>query len=153
MYATARNNLLKLFTRLRDAGEVKPDFSDWAIVETLQPSGLWNAFRKHGGRDPSANHFQALLRKLIPHLVENGWLSRSLAPNALSIPKLVIPPRNPRIPSPAEMEALLVARETETGNSGNCCVSMPAVAPGKGRRSDRSRSSSGRISTSGTTTS
>lgn len=61
-----------MFTELRDAAEVLPDGSDWEIVEALQPSGLWNAFRKHGAGDPSANHFQALLRKLISYLVEKG---------------------------------------------------------------------------------
>ncbi len=88
MYATARNNLLKLFKTLRDGGDVQPDSSDWEIVETLQPSGLWNAFRKHGGRDPSANHFHALLRKLIPHLWRKVGFPEASVRTRLAFPSL-----------------------------------------------------------------
>ncbi len=122
MFKTARNNLQKTIRSMVEAQDSRvADLDSWQIIETVEPSGMWNALRKNqpaGASNATANHFQAFLRKLIPDFADRGFLPRRLVANAFSIPKLVVPPRQPLIPTPLEMEALLAACEEEDWELG-----------------------------------
>jgi integrase len=122
MYTTAKNNLLKTMAMLMTKEDPRvAALSQWEILEKVEPSGLWNALRENQAKEASnatPNHFATFLRKLMPDFAQRGFIPRRLVANALSIPKLVVPPRQPLIPTPAEMEVLLAACEKDDWELG-----------------------------------
>jgi integrase len=123
MWRTAKNNLVRLLSSLSTFEGTALTGNHWEKFETLTPTGVWNAFRaqKKASRgknaqdaasqattgNSSANHMASFLRRFVPDFVDRGSIPPSLISNAQSIPKLVVHPRDPKIPSPPQMEEFL----------------------------------------------
>jgi hypothetical protein len=123
MWGTAKNNLVRLLSNLTTFEGTAVTGTNWEKFETLTPTGVWNAFRAQAkpprGKNPhyaapqektgnsSANHMASFLRQFVPDFAERGFLPPSFISNAQSIPTLKVHPRDPRIPSPLQMDEFL----------------------------------------------
>lgn len=155
MWKTAKNNLIQVLANLRSFEEHELKGDHWQKFQILTPTGVWNAFRaqKKTARgknahatearertgNSSANHMASFLRRFVPHFVERGFLPPSFVANAQSIPKLTVHPRDPKIPSPAEMEEFLKACEQRDWELGQLLRFLAYSGARKGTVFDRER--------------
>ncbi len=155
MWQTAKNNLIRLLSNLDTFEETALTGTHWEKFEALTPTGVWNAFRAQKkvsrGKNPphpdpkattgnsSANHMASFLRRFIPDFVKWGFLPPSFVSNAQTIPKLVVHPRDPKIPSPSQMEEFLTACERRDRELGQMLRFLAYSGARKGTVFDRTR--------------
>ena len=155
MWRTAKNNLVRLLSNLTTFEGSALRGTHWEKFEMLTPTGVWNAFRGQAkpprGKNPhdvtpkektgnsSANHMASFLRRFVPDFVERGFLPPSFISNAQSIPKLVVHPRDPRIPSPPQMEEFLKKCEERDSEIGQLLRFLAYSGARKGTVFDRAR--------------
>ncbi len=108
MWKTCNNSLLGLLRTLPEfGGEDLSGLDPWSKFLKLNPAGAWRALQLQNKGPAGLNHFASYLRKLVPHMVKQGLVPAWFEEDAKSIKKLKVDPRDPHIPSPAEMEVLL----------------------------------------------
>ena len=155
MWRTAKNNLIKLFSNLKSFEGREFAGNHWQKFEALTPTGVWNAFRAQkkaprgkntldAGPDEktgnsSANHMACFLRRFVPDFVERGFLPPSFVGDAQRIPKLVVHRRDPKIPSPVDMEEFLRACERRDWDLGQLLRFLAYSGARKGTVFDRER--------------
>lgn len=155
MWRTAKNNLIKLFSNLKSFEGREFTGDHWEKFEALTPTGVWNAFRAQKkamrgknafGAAPdektgnsSANHMACFLRRFVPNFVERGFLPPFFVADAQRIPKLVVHRRDPKIPSPVEMEEFLRACERRDWEIGQLLRFLAYSGARKGTVFDRER--------------
>jgi integrase len=132
MWKTCNNALVGILQGATEFAEQDLKGMDlWEKFERITPSGVWNLYkdgavgapapdqpllhRKRAGKgagNSSLNHLSAYLRKLVPYFAEMDFLPKHFIKNAEGIPKQEVHKRNPRIPTPDEMDHL--AKEWES---------------------------------------